>query len=670
MNNISKKLLMGTIAVTTVLSQVSVPVMAANAPIVEMTKDELEASYQKAIQEVIIPRYEADGSKVEQHVSSYLMKHLDNTNLTAKKDEVNKQLEVDVQLKDVYLNSGYLNGVSEAGTGYYLMLNYYTSVKQVKQLLDKNPGYDVKDNRGNVVSYSYVDELLGLLSQINDFDPTTNLKYDSRSAYDTDYFKNNKDVGGTDVIATSKEGHVTLEFHIDSHGWWGYDLGAHDSITGLVMGMEDQAAYKAQSDMTTKYGNFFVIEMGSDNFGTWYMLRNTDLENPMVYVSKDKKEAFMIDVDFYGQNVLNRIIKSVIGEECESLKIFLTHNHPDHVNNLDIIAKDEELRNKTTIIWPENEPHTMVNGKDVISSIEWKSVQTVKDMEKFKAAGNEFQFVEIPDEHTLGGGQLADLTHKVIYSGDSLGAQVHLGGGTATYSSMHGWYQGALKTAQYIKDNAIRYNIGGHTSYLNTADFAQWIANIMSYAIGQFESDPNYKGGLIIAENGEIVSGQRMGEIFKKGLTDREELNIASMNIRDDRIDFNATNKKDELINKVEVSDIPDQKYTGKAIEPEVKITVNSQELIFNKDYTVSYENNREPGIATVTITGKGIYKGSVTKQFTILKEEVKPVIKKDDKKSDVVKTGDTTSLLMFASMTLISLFSIIFLRKKYKNNI
>ena len=71
-----------------------------------------------------------------------------------------------------------------------------------------------------------------------------------------------------------------------------------------------------------------------------------------------------------------------------------------------------------------------------------------------------------------------------------------------------------------------------------------------------------------------------------------------------------------------------------------------------------------------MTITGKGIYKGSVTKQFTILKEEVKPVIKKDDKKSDVVKTGDTTSLLMFASMTLISLFSIIFLRKKYKNNI
>ena len=51
------------------------------------------------------------------------------------------------------------------------------------------------------------------------------------------------------------------------------------------------------------------------------------LQNPMIYVSKDGKEAFMIDVDFYGANVLNEKIKAVIGDKCESLKIFLTHNH-------------------------------------------------------------------------------------------------------------------------------------------------------------------------------------------------------------------------------------------------------------------------------------------------------------------------------------------------------
>ena len=80
--------------------------------------------------------------------------------------------------------------------------------------------------------------------------------------------------------------------------------------------------------LTTEYGNFFVIKMKEDSAGTWYMLRDTDLENPMMYVSKDGKEAFMIDVDFYGENVLNEKIKAVIGDKCESLKIFLTHNHP------------------------------------------------------------------------------------------------------------------------------------------------------------------------------------------------------------------------------------------------------------------------------------------------------------------------------------------------------
>ena len=56
------------------------------------------------------------------------------------------------------------------------------------------------------------------------------------------------------------------------------------------------------------------------------------------------------------------------------------------------------LRNITTIVWPENEPHTVLSqkdgtvesmgGKDLISDIEWKSVETVKDMEKFTAAGS------------------------------------------------------------------------------------------------------------------------------------------------------------------------------------------------------------------------------------------------------------------------------------------
>lgn len=500
-------------------------------------------SAQRAADSIILPRVEDDGTKVEQHISADLKSHLSIKDIEKVRDVKNKTFTVNVQLKDMNLTSDYINGQSEPGISYYNMLSYYINVLQVKEIIDNNPGYSIIDSEGNKLTADYINELAGLLKQINDFDPTTNLEYDWDSAYDTDAFKNDETRGGTDVIATSKEGNVKLSFHIDSHGWWGYDLGAHDSITGLVMGYGAEEANEKQHELTMKYGNFFVIKMKEDKAGTWYMLNNTDLENPMIYVSKDGKEAFMIDVDFYGANVLNEKIKAVIGDKCESLKIFCTHNHGDHVNNLAVIGQDDYLRSITTIVWPENEPHTVLTdkdgtvksmvGKDLISDIKWKGVETVKDLQKFKVAGVQFQFVEIPDEHTPGGGQLADLTHKVIYSGDSLGAQVHLGG-TTIRSGAQQWLDGAKKAAKYIKEHGIKYNIGAHTPYLNNPDFASWLATGIEYAMK--EAPEGYT--LVIVENGKVVNGtDRYKEIMMNGLTDREELNICSLGFIKEKTD-------------------------------------------------------------------------------------------------------------------------------------
>ena len=334
------------------------------------------------------------------------------------------------------------------------------------------------------------------------------------------------------------------------------------------MGYDADEAYDKQHNLTMDYGNFFVIKMKEDKNGTWYMLNDTDLQNPMIYVSKDGKEAFMIDVDFYGANVLNEKIKAVIGDKCESLKIFLTHNHGDHVNNLAVIGQDDELRNITTIVWPENEPHTVLSqkdgtvesmgGKDLISDIEWKSVETVKDMEKFTAAGVEFQFLEITDEHTPGGGQLADLTHKVIYSGDSLGAQVHLGG-TTIRSGAQQWLDGAKKAAKYIKENGIKYNIGAHTPYLNNADFASWLAAGVEYGIN--EADEGYT--LIIVENVKVINGtDRYDEIMKNGLSDRDELNICSLGFIKEKTDPDTPDQPENPDEPTKPSDKPNQPET------------------------------------------------------------------------------------------------------------
>ena len=58
--------------------------------------------------------------------------------------------------------------------------------------------------------------------------------------------------------------------------------------------------------------------------------------------------------------------------------------------------------------------------------------------------------------------------------------------------------------------------------------------------------------------------------------------------------------------------------YTGKALKPAVTVTYNGATLVKGTDYTVSYSGNKEPGTATVKITGQGSYSGSLSKTFQI----------------------------------------------------
>ena len=66
------------------------------------------------------------------------------------------------------------------------------------------------------------------------------------------------------------------------------------------------------------------------------------------------------------------------------------------------------------------------------------------------------------------------------------------------------------------------------------------------------------------------------------------------------------------------VHDIAAQTYTGSPIVP--KLTVKDGETALSKDtdYTVKYRNNLNAGTATVTLTGKGNYAGSVEIKFNI----------------------------------------------------
>lgn len=58
--------------------------------------------------------------------------------------------------------------------------------------------------------------------------------------------------------------------------------------------------------------------------------------------------------------------------------------------------------------------------------------------------------------------------------------------------------------------------------------------------------------------------------------------------------------------------------YDGTAKKPSVTVKDGTKTLTSGTDYTVSYSNNTNAGTATVTVTGKGNYTGTVSKNFTI----------------------------------------------------
>ena len=63
--------------------------------------------------------------------------------------------------------------------------------------------------------------------------------------------------------------------------------------------------------------------------------------------------------------------------------------------------------------------------------------------------------------------------------------------------------------------------------------------------------------------------------------------------------------------------------YDGNDKEPSVTVKDGSKTLTSGTDYTVAYSNNKNAGEATVTITMKGNYTGTITKTFTINKASI-----------------------------------------------
>ena len=103
-----------------------------------------------------------------------------------------------------------------------------------------------------------------------------------------------------------------------------------------------------------------------------------------------------------------------------------------------------------------------------------------------------------------------------------------------------------------------------------------------------------------------------------------------------------------EEISSAKISGIKAKTYNGKAQTQSVTVKNGAKTLKNGTDYTVSYKNNKNAGTATMIITGKGDYKGSVKKTFKINKAKnpmtvsFKKSVTANSKKATVIKAAVT----------------------------
>lgn len=97
-------------------------------------------------------------------------------------------------------------------------------------------------------------------------------------------------------------------------------------------------------------------------------------------------------------------------------------------------------------------------------------------------------------------------------------------------------------------------------------------------------------------------------------------------------------------LSAAEVAAIGKYTYTGKAICPTPAVKLGGKTLAKGTDYTLTYRNNVNVGLATVVVTGKGSYTGSVQRSFAIQAVPIGSVVFVTPAKSSAKKSTTATA--------------------------
>lgn len=484
---------------------------------------------------------------------------------------------------------------SVTGASYYNMMNFYVQALQVSQAVgDMKTPVVVSTSTGLSTDKTYLNDLLVILNKINKFDSSLNLKFDDAK---------------TSLNVIAKQGKASLKFHIQTNGYWGYAL-AGDSIINKVLDKtfdNPGAQYGGNIQLGAAKAKFFNIDYGKGI----HVLRDTDLENPVIVM--DKKEALLVDLDNYGSDVFRNYIKKVIGNR--KLSVYITHNHGDHYINLQYL-KTADVK---TIYVPANENLSQsMNGYslgDVLEKFAGAGkVKFVNDGDILKVAGKQFEVIAMKG-HTNGGTQLLDKTDRVLFSGDTLGAQTFKGGTSLRLSDINLWCSEVNNNIERLGVNTSNckfdYIIGGHTAYKNSKDYILNLKKCLEAVKenGYSAATKEPTGNLVVVKDQTVLTKAQIDNLFVNAPTDADITHMCSINVNNDVTDL--TSAKDVVLNCAFT-------FGSDNKTPLITLKVNGTVLVEDSDYLVKYTENAQTKLGTVTITGINKFSGEISKSYSI----------------------------------------------------
>ena len=230
---------------------------------------------------------------------------------------------------------------------------------------------------------------------------------------------------------------------------------------------------------------------------------------------------------------------------------------------------------------------------------------------------------------------LSTSDYKVEYVNDNTNAKEVSKKDVEVYIVGTGNYSGRVKIGTFTiqqaeieaADITVPEKVQYNGSLQTVADYMDGKVTVKAGAPGKKKDVPAdaYKLTYKTSDNKAVAVGSTIETHLESTNIKNRNYKIAGADIK--ALKDTAVTNKDIADTNVKLEIVGSYTYTGKAITPTVKLSVDGVELAQNIDYTIkSCTNNVNAGEATVTVEGKGDYSGTQTAKFTINKANLSDV--------------------------------------------